>query len=338
MVRDDTAVDVVVQTGEHGSPASVAERAHEAETLGFEYVSMGEATGWNVAPVLTVIAERTESIGIANDVFSPWGRSPALLAQTALTLHEVSGGRYRMGLGPSSPAITERWHGFAFERPLRRVREAIDIVRQVYTEGKLAYEGELFDVPDGLGYDRSLPEEPPRIDLATLGPKATEMTGRFANGWVPQLFTVEGLEERLSDLHRGAELGGRDPGDLRVSPIVRTFASEDRERAREGARSMVAFLVGAYGPFYGKSVAEQGFEGAVADIRTAWEDRDTGAMSAACPDELLDAVAACGTPEEVRERARTFLDVEGVDAYRLGFVSGMSEEEKRLTMETVAGL
>lgn len=333
-----STVDLVVQTREHDSPGSVADRAREAEAIGFEYVSMGEATGWNLVPLLTLIAERTETVGIANDVFSPWGRSPALLAQTALTLHDVSGGRYRMGLGPSSPAITERWHGFAFERPLRRVRETIDIVRQVYAGERIAYEGDLFDVPEGLGYDRSVPEDPPGIDLATLGPKAVELTGRFANGWVPQLFTVEGLEERLEDLHRGADLGDRDPDSVRVAPIIRTFASEDRERAREATRSMVAFLVGAYGPFYGNSVAEQGFEASVEAIRAAWAERDTDAMAAACPDELLDAVAVCGSPEDVKERARRFLEVDGVDAYRLGFVSGMDDADKRLTMETIAEL
>ena len=330
-------LDVLLSLPDHDSPSSVADRARQAEELGYSRVSMGETTGWNVVPILTLIAERTERIGLSDDVVSPYGRSPALMAQTALTLHDVSGGRFRLGLGPSSPAITERWHGLDFDRPLRRLRETIDVVHAVYENGTPAYEGDVFELA-GLDYERDVPENPPPIDLATLGPKSTELAGRFGDGWVPQLFTEDGLAERLGDLARGAELAGRDPAELRVSPVVRCFASEDRERARETMRSMVAFLVGAYGPFYGNSVAEQGYADVVSEIREAGGDRDTDAMAAALPDDVLDALAAAGTPGEVREWVEGYAALDGVDAVRVGFASGMSEEDKAGTMEALSGL
>jgi coenzyme F420-dependent oxidoreductase len=330
-------VDVIASTPDHDTPASVADLAVYAEELGFDRFSMGEATGWNLVPVLALVADRTTDIGVSDDVFSPFGRSPAMLAQTALTLHDVSDGRFRLGLGPSSPAITERWHGAPFERPLRRLRETVDVIHAVYENGTSEYHGEVFDI-DGLNYDRSVPENPPPIDLATLGPKATELAGRFADGWVPQLFTVDALRERLEDFHRGADLGDRDPDELRTSLIVRAFADEDREHARETVRSMIAFLVGAYGPYYGDSVAEQGYPEMVAEIREAWGERDTAAMAAALTDEALDDLAAAGTSEEVRERLREYGEVDGLDAVRVGFVSGMSLEEKRATMQAVAEL
>lgn len=330
-------LDVIASTPDHDTPESVADLAVYAEELGFDRFSMGEATGWNLVPVMTLVADRTAEIGVSDDVLSPFGRSPAMLAQTALVLHDVSDGRFRLGLGPSSPAITERWHGVPFERPLRRLRETIEVIRAVYENGNPAYHGEVFDI-DGLNYDRSVPEDPPAIDVATLGPKATELAGRFADGWVPQLFTVDALEERLEDLRRGAELGDRDPDDLRTSLIVRAFADEDREHARETARSMIAFLVGAYGPYYGDSVAEQGYQEMVAEIREAWGDRDTAAMAEALTDEALDDLAAAGTPDEVRGRLREYGTVDGLDAVRIGFVSGMTLEEKRTTMRAVAEL
>ena len=330
-------IDVIASTPDHDTPGSVADLAVHAEELGFDRFSMGEATGWNLAAVLAVVADRTDEIGLSDDVFSPFGRSPAMLAQTALTLHDASDGRFRLGLGPSSPAITERWHGMPFERPLRRLRETIEVIHAVYENGNPEYHGEIFDI-DGLNYDRSVPENPPPIDVATLGPKATELAGRFADGWVPQLFTVDALEERLEDLRRGAELGDRDPDDLRTSLIVRTFADEDREHARRTARSMVAFLIGAYGPYYGDSVADQGYPGIVEKIREAWGERDTAAMAEALTDEALDDLAAAGTPEEVRERLREYGEVDGLDAVRVGFVSGMTIEEKRNTMRAVADI
>ncbi|TSD14059.1 TIGR04024 family LLM class F420-dependent oxidoreductase [Haloglomus irregulare] len=333
----DVALDGVLMLSDHSTIDDAVAQARRYEDCGFARVSMGEVTGWNVVPVLTAIARETEDIGISNDVFAPPARSPAMLAQTALTLHEASDGRYRLGLGPSSPALVERWHSGEFDPALRRTRETIDVVRAVYEGGKVEYHGEVFDM-GGMSYDRQVPDDPPAIDLATLGPTAVEMTGRFADGWVPQLFTADGLRDRLGDLERGAEMGDRAVDDVRVAPIVRTFAHEDGDHARSMARQMVAFLIGAYGPFYGNSVADQGYPDAVEEIRAAWEEKDTAAMAAALPDEALEAFAAAGTPEEVREHYREIAAVEGVDAVRCGFVAGMSQDDKEGTMAALSEL
>ncbi|WP_265112434.1 TIGR04024 family LLM class F420-dependent oxidoreductase [Halosolutus halophilus] len=330
-------LDLLVRLNDYDRPQDVADRAVQAEELGFDRVSMGETTGWNIVPPLTLVADRTDELGVSNDVISPFGRSPAMLAQTALTLHDAADGRFRFGLGPSSPAITERWHGESFDRPLRRTREAIEVIRTVYEEGNPAYEGDIFEI-QGLNYEREVPESPPPIDLGTLGPKATEMAGRFGDGWAPQMFTKDGLADRLEDLERGADLAGKDLSDLRVSPIVRGIAAEDRERARELARGTIAFMLGAYGPYYGDSVAEQGYPDVVADVRAAWRERDTNAMAARLPDEVLDDLAPAGTPDEVREWVEEYADLEGVDAVRVGFVDGMTDADKETTMEALAEL
>ncbi|WP_049941871.1 LLM class flavin-dependent oxidoreductase [Haloterrigena turkmenica] len=347
-------LDLLVRLTDYERPQDVADRAVQAEELGFDRITVGETTGWNIIPPLTLAADRTDELGISNDVVSPYGRSPALLAQTALTMHDASDGRFRLGLGPSSPAITERWHGLEFDRPLRRTREVIEVIRSVYEDGNPAYEGEIFDIA-GLNYEREVPESPPPIDLGTLGPTATEMAGRFGDGWAPQLFTKAGLEDRLADLERGyqmrsdrpsertrsddgAELADKRLEDLRVAPIVRGIASEDRETARAKARSTIAFMLGAYGPYYGDSVAEQGYADVVDEIRVAWQERDTDAMAAALPDDVLDDLAPAGTSAEVREWVEEYASLEAVDAVRIGFVNEMSEAEKETTMEAVADL
>jgi coenzyme F420-dependent oxidoreductase len=326
-----TEYDLVMRLSDHDTLDSAVEQARLAEGTGFDRVSAGETTGRDMVTTFAVVGERTDTVGVSTDVLSPFGRAPTVLAQTALTMHEATGGRFRLGLGTSSPAIAERWHGAEFDRPLRRLRETIDVIHEVYEGGRVEYGGELFDL-GGLSYDRPVPDDPPPVDVAALGPKAVELAGRFADGWVPQLFTPDGLADRLEDLRRGADLGDRSPDDVRVAPILRCFASEDRERAREATRSTVAFLMGAYGPFYGQSVAEQGYPDVVEEVRAAWEDRDTDAMAAALPDDLLDDLAACGTPEEVREGVERFASVDGVDAVRVGFVEGMDREDERATM------
>jgi coenzyme F420-dependent oxidoreductase len=329
-------LDLLIGPADHDSVDTMADQAGQAEELGFSYVSMGETTGWNIIPVMAVLADRTEEIGITDDVLSPYSRAPTTLAQAALTLDDIADGRYRLGLGTSSPALAERWHAQAFDRPLRRLRETIDVVREVYSGEAVTYEGEIFEF-GGMNYGGDAPDDPPAIDVSAFGPKTVELAGRFGDGWVPQLLTPDGLRDRLEDLRRGADLGDRDPEAIRVAPIVRAFADEDRELAREQARGQVAFLIGAYGPYYGNSVARQGYESIVEDIRDAWEDRDTEAMAARLPDELLDRLAAAGTHNEVRERVDEFAAVDGVDAVRLGFVNGMTLEQKKATMRAVVG-
>ncbi|MFC3956879.1 TIGR04024 family LLM class F420-dependent oxidoreductase [Halovivax cerinus] len=332
-----TELDYFADVAHFDRPRSIAERAARAEELGYRTITVGETTGWNVVTPLSLIAERTDEIALGTAVLSPYGRSPALLAQTALTLADASDGRFRLGLGPSSPAITERWHGRSFDRPLRRLRETVEAVRTVTTEGTSKYHGDVIDA-DGLGYERERPATPPPIDLATLGPTATELAGRFGDGWIPQLFTRDGLESRLGDLRRGAELGGRTVDDIRVSPMVRCVVDEDRDRARSLARSAVAFMLGAYGPFYGDSVAKQGYPDVVADIRDAWAERDADAMTAALPDVLLDELAATGSADEVREWVADYAAIDGVDAVAVTFVRGMDDEDRDRTMTALAEL
>lgn len=332
-----TDIDLVLMSRDHGTVDSVAEQAVRAENRGFSHVTMGETTGWNIVPVLTVVAERTEDVGITDDVLSPYARAPTVYGQTALTMHDITDGRFRLSLGTSSPAIAERWHGSEFDRPLRRLRETIDVVRAVYTGDDVTYDGECYDL-GGMSYEKGVPDDPPAIDVAALGPKAVELAGRFADGWVPQLFTPEGLDERMAALRRGADLGDRSVDDVRVSPIVRCCAAEDGDRARAMASQMISFLIGAYGPFYGDSVAEQGYPEVVEEIRGHWEDRDTAAMAEALPEDLLTDLAAVGTPEEVREQVETVADVDGVSAVRAGFVSGMTQDDKEFTMDALAEL
>jgi coenzyme F420-dependent oxidoreductase len=330
-------LDLVLTLADHDSLGSVVAQAVRAEERGFAQVTAGETTGFDMLTTAAVIGERTEDIGISTSVVSAFSRAPATTAQGALTLHESTDGRFRLGLGSSSPAIAERWHGEAFEHPLRHLRETIEVIREVYTGEGVTYDGDIFEL-GGLAYEQPVPDDPPAIDVAALGPKATELVGRFADGWLPQLFTVDGLAERMADLERGAALGDRSVEDIRVAPLVRCFADEDREYARETARSMIAFMAGAYGPFYGNSIAEQGYAEVVETVREAWQERDTEAMAAAVPDELLDDLVAAGTPEEVRAQVERFLAVDGVDAVQAGFLFRLSAEEKVATMDALEPL
>jgi alkanesulfonate monooxygenase SsuD/methylene tetrahydromethanopterin reductase-like flavin-dependent oxidoreductase (luciferase family) len=162
------------------------------------------------------------------------------------------------------------------------------------------------------------------------------MTGRFADGWVPQLLPLSGLKDRMDDLKRGAELGGRDVEDIRVAHTLRCCAIDDGQRAREYARSQVAFMIAIYGPYYRQAIADAGWADVTSTVSERWQEGDREGAVAAVPDELLDELVAAGTPEAAREQVERFAAVEGVDAIQVGFFGEMSREEQRQTLDALA--
>lgn len=330
-----TSRDVILPFGQYDDVSGPVELARYAEDLGYGFVTTGETTGWNVPMILAVIARETDEIGITNDVISPYSRSPALIGQTAVTMQELSGNRYRLRIGASSPALAEDWHGVEFDRPLRRIREAIEIVRQVQAGERLDYDGQIY-TPSGLKLTCDPPTTPAPVDVAALGPKSTEMAGRFADGWVPQLIPHDAFVDRIADLRRGATLGDRSVDDVRVAYTIRCCALEDGETAREYARSQVAFMIALYGPFYRQAIADAGWEDVTQTVRSTWLDGDKSGAIASVPDELLDEVVAAGTPETARRQIERFEAIDAVDAVQIGFFDGMDENERRQTLEALA--
>ena len=115
-------------------------------------------------------------------------RSPVTIAQTAMTLAHISGGRFLLGLGVSGPQVLEGLHGIPFARPLARMRETVQIVRSVLAGEKVSFQGSHYRIPlpggDGRPMRVSLPPVPVPVYLATLSPKMLELTGEIADGWL----------------------------------------------------------------------------------------------------------------------------------------------------------
>jgi len=309
--------------------------AQRAEDRGYRRVWLPETWGREAATVLSAVAERTDDVGIGPSILNVYSRSPALVGQTAATLQELSDGRFRLGIGPSGPAVIEGWHGAEFDRPLRRTREYIDVVRAVLSGERVDYDGDVFTL-GGFRLRCDPPETPVPIDAAGMGPKSVELAGRFADGWHALMLTPDGLRDRLDDLRRGAELGGRDPEAVRTTVSLTCCVSEDGERARTLARQHLSFYVGAMGTFYREALARQGYEDTAHEIAAAWGNGDQEAALAAIDDDLLADLGAVGTPEEARRQLGTFEGIDGVDRLAVSFPRGAEPEEIEATLDALA--
>ncbi|WP_435333353.1 TIGR04024 family LLM class F420-dependent oxidoreductase [Haloarchaeobius sp. TZWWS8] len=311
------------------------EQAVLAEDLGYDFVWLPETWGRDAVTVLTSIAHATEEIGIGSSIMNVYSRSPALLAQTAATLDEVSDGRFRLGIGPSGPAVVGGWHGEEFGNPLRRTREYVDIIKMVLAGEELDYNGEYFNV-SGFRLRCDPPEPAPNVDVAAMGPKAVELAGRFADGWHAILFTPETMADRLEDFDRGGEMGDRDRSNQQVTLSLTCCALEDGDHARSLTKQHAAFYVGAMGTYYRDSLARQGYEDEAHQIAANWMNGDREAALDIFSDEMLDDFCAAGTPERTREELAKFEDVDGIDAVSIGFPRAASQEEIHSTLEALA--
>jgi len=310
---------------------SLAERA---DREGYDRVWLPETWGRDAVTVLTSIAHATDRVGIGTSVTNVYSRSPALVGQTAATLQEVSGGRFRLGLGPSGPVLVEGWHGVEYGNPLCRTREAIEVVRQVLSGETVEYDGEYFQLAGfRLRHD---PPDPPPVDASGIGPTAVELAGRFGDGWHAFTLTREGLADRMADFRRGAQLGDRDPADQRVTVMVPCCALDDRERARYLVRELIAFYLGAMGTFYRDSLTRQGYGETATEVTRRWANGEREAAIEAIDEDLLDALAAAGHPEECRDRLAAFEGIDGVDAVAVGFPRRADHEELVTTAERLA--
>jgi coenzyme F420-dependent oxidoreductase len=327
--------DLHLPVAAQSSVQDFVEMGVRAEDQGYDHAWLPETWGRDAVTVLSLVADRTDTIGVGSGIVNVFSRSPATLGQTAVTLQEVADGRFRMGIGPSGPILMEGWHGAEFQRPLRRTREAVEVIDMVTSGEAVEYDGDFFNL-SGFQLRCDPPESRPPVDVAAMGPKAVEMTGRFADGWHATVFSPDGLRDRLADLHRGADLGDRDPDDVRSVLSVTCCALEDGERARELARSHVCFYIGGMGTYYRESVARQGYEDVAHDVAAKWASGEREAANNAVGDEMLDEFVAAGTPERAREELRKFADIEGLDAVAVGFPRAADREAIEATMAALA--
>ncbi len=300
-----------------------------AESLGVDAVWVAEAWGSDAASPLGYLAACTKRLTLGSSVFQVGVRTAAMTAQTALTLNELSQGRFVLGLGVSGPQVMEGLHGVRFADPVRRMTETLDVIGQAFTGERIAYEGRHLRLPLRNGEGKSLrlsirSDSPPPVYLASMLPRMLELTGARADGWLGTSFVPEGAQDAyFRHLERGATKAGRTLADIDVCQGAEVaFARDRQELAAMVAkrRKGLAFSLGGMGSartnFYNSAYARQGFAEVAQRSQELWVSGDRRGAAAVIPDEMVLATTLIGTPEMVRTRLVTWTDA-GVDTVRL---------------------
>jgi len=272
-----------------------------AEACGYDSFWLPEAWERDAFTTLTELAVHTNRIHLGTGIINVFSRSPALIAMSAATLDDISGGRFRLGLGTSGARVVEDFHGVKFTEPLTRLKETIQIIKLLLAGERVDFDGECFKLARfKLGFKPVRSDIP--IYVAALSPKSLRQVGELADGWLPTHWPRERLHEGIAQIRAGAESVARDPDQIEIAPFVNVVVSEDATRARDRARLQLAYYIGGMGDYYHASLSRLGFEKEADRVRDLWQAGRPRDAIKAVPDEMVDAVAVCGSIESCRAR------------------------------------
>jgi probable F420-dependent oxidoreductase len=246
--------------------------AARASGLGYGCLWVAEASGREPFALLAALAEAAGPMWLGTSIVNVFGRDAMASRMGAMTLHELTGGRFVLGLGVSHPHLVEKLRGHVWERPLTRMREYLAEYR------RLPYRGPTLPATAGA------PEDPPTL-IAALRRRMLELAAQESDGAFPYLVTAARVAWVREILDAAAPADRHRPYLAVTLPAV---LDADVERGRAAARAYLPPYLRA--PNYQASLVQQGFE--PADWEPPYSDR------------IVDALVAIGDAPTLRARVR----------------------------------
>ena len=299
-----------------------------AENLGVDMAFAAEAWWSDAVTPLAYLADKTHRIKLATGIMQTTARTPAMTAMSALTLHDLSGGRFVLGLGASGPQVVEGLHSTRYSKPLSRLRETVEICRMIFAGEKVQYEGDIFQMPlpESEGKPIKIDHEPVEIPiyLATLGPNALRYTGAAANGWLGTSFSPNHPGAHFDHLIEGAESAQRRINDLDLCVSVRVELGDDIDAMIARRKPAVAFNMGGMGSaktnFYNDAFKRAGYADDALAIQQLWLDGKREEAAQRVPTDMVTQFQALGDRAMISERLGKYRDA-GVTTLKLGLDS-----------------
>lgn len=288
------------------------------EELGYDSVWTAEAWGNDAITPLAWIAAQTSKIKLGTAIMQMPARTPAMCAMQAMTVDQLSGGRMIVGIGPSGPQVVEGWHGQPYGKPLKRTREYIKIMRDIFKrEAPVEFDGEFYQMPytgpgsSGLGKPlKSILHGRADIPIytATISPKGIETAAQVADGFIPIWTSPSGMSTFDESIEKGFAKAGNGKGwnGFEVMPTLTCIINDDIDAVRSMVKPAIALYVGGMGArdknFYNTHVSKQGWPGEAKKIQDLYLDGKKKEAAAEVPDDLADAITLIGPKEKVRDK------------------------------------
>ena len=286
--------------------------AQHAEQRGFDAVWQAESRLVREATVpMAAMAATTERIRLGSGVVDCWSRNPARLAATFSTLDDLAPGRVILGIGAWWDPLAAKV-GITRTKPLTAMREIVTSVRGLLANETVTFHGEHVHL-DGVELDYVYQERRPKdvpIYIGATGLKMMELTGEIADGVVLNyLVSPRYNAQAMEALARGAATAGRSVDDLDRPQLIVCSLDEDRQRALDAARLMITQYLGQQPHIMKASGVPDSLLDEIGQVLT-WPatHEQVEAASRLVPDEIVQMLAAAGTPDECRAQVRRYVD------------------------------
>lgn len=290
-------------------PQLAVETAREAEELGYGSFWTAETTGPEAFSVLAAAGAAAPSLDLGTGVLALQLRTPMVVAMAAATLQALQPDRdVYVGIGISSPVVTERWHGVDYgDRPLDRCREYVTLLKEIWTGDAVTFDGDFYSLKRSrLGV--RLGDRRPQVVLGALNPRMLALGGEVADGVLLNYLPSSHVPWSVEQVRAG-EARRTDGASATVFAYVHAGVT-DREHGEDAARKDLFSY--AVVDAYARNFERAGFGDDVAEIRARHEARDREGAVAAVGDAFVDAIDFMGPADEVRDFARGYVDA-GVD-------------------------
>ncbi len=299
--------DIELNSAAHYPAAGIVDLSPFVEAAGFGAFWKGESNSTDPLVLLSGVAARTRTLKVGTAIYHIYGRSPVTMGIQAATIQDMSGGRLLLGLGVANKTIAS-WHGGVFDRPLRRAREYIEIVRKTAAGERVEYQGEIYTTGQRfqLSWKPSHPAFP--IYLAGLGPQMTRLVGQISDGVFINMATPATIRAIADRVRAGAVKAGRDPKTIEIIAKVRCSLNPDRTVARSKLRQVLTFYNIA--DHYKDMLKASGFEAEVTAIEAAFKQGGFKAAQPLMTDAYMDKLPVIpGTSvKEIKERLLPFVE------------------------------
>ncbi|MCB1692267.1 MAG: LLM class F420-dependent oxidoreductase [Pseudomonadales bacterium] len=296
------------------------DRIKYAESLGYDSVWTAEAYGSDAVTPAAWILANTDRIRVGTAIMQMPARTPACTAMTAMTLNQLSGGRFILGLGASGPQVVEGWHGVAYGRPITRLKEYITVVRKIMARDEpVEHHGYHYTLPydgpgaTGLGKPlKSILQADTTIPIytASITPNGLAASAEVADGVFPVWMNPDRYDIFEDSIAKGLEKGGRSLMNYDIAPFVTCIMGDDVDKCRMPIKGNLALYIGGMGArdknFYNDYAKALGFEDAAVKIQDLYLAGRKDEAMAAVPDELVDAVHLVGPKERIVERLKAW--------------------------------
>lgn len=271
-------------------------------TMDVDSLWVPESWGREAFSTLGAISQITNRVRIGTSVVSAFARTPATVAMAATTLDLLSDNRTVIGLGVSTEAIVEKWHGVKFSKPLQRMQEYVDCLRQMITGDNVDYSGTFFNVQNF-----KLLYKPPRrfipILMAALNKKMIALSCAIADGVLLYLRPLEELRRTVAHIKSATKNLDRQ---FEIACVfIGAVSNKEPEKARQRAAKTLAFYI-AVGKYYNEFLSTNGFAPEVHRITEEYRFNGLDAATKYVSEEMLDSLTISGNSEQCIHSIRRF--------------------------------